>query len=116
MEIGKWDLVYLTVLMILVSFSTLFWVGGLFFEPKTDYTIYLEDVANMNNRGIRYGQICVESVNTWMFVCDNNSWNTLLYNITQEDFDKLITECPTGKLIKSSYCIGDYLDLNNYEK
>lgn len=122
MELGNKDLMCLIIFMTLVSLSVLLWVGPILFEPKTSYDINLEKISQDNKESTYWGNIiCSESVNTWTFICGQSvgddkvitsQWGVSLYNKTQEDFDKLKTECPTGRLVQSTHCIGNDLNIN----
>ena len=115
MEIEGKDVWYLIGDMLIVSIFVSVIIGGFLFEPKIDNPIHLKDISQVNKKGMLWGgDICTQSVNTYDFLCNEKKYICNLYNITQEKFDELKTECPTGEIIKSTHCIGGYLDPNDY--
>ena len=58
--------------------------------------------------------ICTASVDSWFYICDNPEqdiewWGHPIYDMTQEQMDSILENCPDGKFIDTAECIGDRL-------
>ena len=59
--------------------------------------------------------ICTASVKSKFYICDDKTqypWGSSIYGMTQEQMNNMLKECPDGKFIDTTECIGDYLTLN----
>lgn len=55
-------------------------------------------------------EICTSLTNSFSLICDDIAYD--LFGLNQEEFDKIIENCPQGILTPAKKCIGDKLELN----
>ena len=75
----------------------------------------LRDRNSHDNVGYPAIQLCTVSVESKFYICEDDTqsmWGWSIYEMTQEQMDDMLKECPDGKFIDTTECIGDYLTLN----
>jgi hypothetical protein len=94
-----WWVVLITLAVILLGYGVL---------NKPDEGFRVSDLDS--NVGYIF---CDASINSKFFYCKDvePSWGVSLYNITQEDLDQLIVNCPSGIIMDDRHCIGGYLTI-----
>ena len=85
---------------------TLIFIHDNLLHESDRYIIKLEDL----NEGVNY-PICTASVDSQALLCDDpeDRWIQPLYNLSQEQLDKILDTCEDAKIVSAPHCIGELL-------
>ena len=108
-EKEKIDLISIVGLLIIIMISVTV-SGTLITQHKTEKVKLSDLIVNNPREDVGYSpyQLCTAQVNSKVFICENSYYKSI-YNMTQEQLDKMIKDCPDGLFINDKICIGDIL-------